>query len=392
MTQRRDRLRLLALLCAAALFLPAAASAQDDAKVDAEVTDKAADTGSDKKDDEEEDDPNAFPLSANLSLSNAFGSGWLSPGYTFVPTFAQSLTPSLAYKLPDVDWLPRMVLSTKLDVSMQWISNARSSVYDRIPRVSDLYAALSFPKLYKEEVTGIAFSGGLNGRAPLSLNSRMWNALGSLGAGANVAWSTAHLEDLLPEWLGDLSLSYAPSASVIGHLYPNASVRCDAAPLDASLPRFGNAAENLDRLPLMIPREAEILPDGTCVLGGRRVIGYFTHVASLGWSLGKHSVNASLGFQYRLLAPLTNAPELTSPFASTQSWDEFSNGTLAYTYEVPMESFDLPIDTKMKLSAGLSSRQPSYDLGGRTMRFPFWDFATPANNFSAAFVSVDVGI
>lgn len=393
MTPRRDRLRLLALLCASALTIPAAASAQDDAKVDAEVSEKTDATGSDKKDgEEEEEDPNAFPLSAKVSLWNGAGSGWLSPGYTMMPTFAQTLTPSIRYRIPELDWLPKMTASTELDVSMQWVSNYYSTVYDRVPRLSDLRAGLSFPSLYKEELTGISLSAGLNARAPLSVASRRWNVLGTLGIGASIGWSTSHLEDLLPEWLGDVSLSYAPSASVAGHLYPNASVPCDAAPLGPTLTRYGSAAENLDRIPLVITRKGEVLPDGTCIIAGRRSIGAFSHTASLGWSYGKHSVNASLGFLYQLLAPLNHTPDLTSPFATAQNWSELSTGSIAYAYEVPMESFDLPVDTSMTLSAGVASLQPSYDLGGRTLRFPFWDFATPANNFSSAFVAIDVGI
>lgn len=389
MTPRRDRL--LALLCASLLVAPVAHA--QDARVNAGVPGRsAAGDESANPEGEEEDDPNAFPLSANASLASSFGSGWLSPGYTSVPTFSQTLTPSLSYRIPDVDWLPKMSVSTRLDVSIQWLSNAHSSVYDRVARVSDLYASLGFPSLYKEELTGISISGGLNARAPLSLNSRRWNVLGSLGLGATLSWSTEHLEDLLPEWLGDVSLSYAPNASVIGHLYPNASLPCDASPLDPTLTRYGSAAENLERIPLMLPREGEILPDGTCVVGGRRSIGSFSHSASIGWSLGKHSVNASLGLLYQLLAPLHDRPELRSPFATSQSWTEMSTGSIAYTYTVPTESIDLPIDTNMRISAGVSSLQPSYDLGGRTLRFPFWDFATPANNFSAAFVTVDVGI
>lgn len=390
MNHRRDRLP--ALLCASVLFVAATAQAQDNPQVGAGVPPRNTNVAASEIVGGVAAEVDTFPLSANVSLSNAFGSGWLSPGYSFVPAYTQTLTPMLSYRLPEVDWLPKMALSTKLDVSIQWISNAQSSVYDRIARLSDLYAGLNFPSLYKEEITGLSFSGGLNARAPLSMNSRRWNVLGSVGLGGSVSWSTEHLGDLLPEWLGDLSVSYAPSASVIGHLYPNASLPCDAAPLDPTLTRYGNAIENLERIPLMIPREGEILPDGTCVVGGRRSIGSFSHAASLGWSLGKHSVNASVGLLYQILAPLRDAPELRSPFATTQGWTELSTGSLIYSYQVPMESFDLPIDTNMRVTAGVSSLQPSYDAGGRTLRFPFWDFATPANNFSAAFVSLDVGI
>lgn len=389
MTPRPDRL--LALFCASLLVLPSAAHAQGDSQVSAGVPPGTRVAEGDMVEGEVRE-KDVFPLSATVGLSSSFGSGWLSPGYTFVPTFSQTLTPTLMYRLPDIGWLPKMAVSTRLDVSIQWLSNAYSSVYDRQARVGDLYGGLSFPSLFKEEVTGISISGGVNARAPLSLSSRRWNVLGSLGLGGAVAWSTEHLGDLLPEWLGDFSLSYTPSVSVIGHLQPNPSVPCDGSPLDPTLPRYGTAAENLDRIPLVIAREGEILPDGSCIVRGRRPIGSFSHAASIGWSLGKHSVMASAGLLYQFLAPLRDAPELSSPFASNQSFSEMSTGSIAYSYAIPIESLGLPLVSHMRATAGLSSMQPTYDAAGRNLRFPFWDFVTPANNFSAAFVSLDVGI
>ena len=156
--------------------------------------------------------------------------------------------------------------------------------------------------------------------------------------------------------------------------------------------RFGNASENLDRVPLVITREGEINVNGECIIPGRRVIGAFSHSLSAGWSYGKHSVSGSFGLIYQLLAPLSSAPELRSPFATGQSWSELSTGSLAYTYSVPMEGFELPVDTSLAFTAGISSFQPSYHMDGANLRFPFWDFITPQNNFSAAFVAIDVGI
>lgn len=394
MTPRRDRLRLLALLCAPVLLTSGAASAQaaDESKVEAEAPKEAsADEGSEEGE-EEKEDPNAFPLSASANLSNALGSGWLGAGYTQNPYFSQTLTPSLSYKLPKADYLPTMAVSTRMDVSVQWISNHFSETYDRVPRTSDLFGTLSFPGFYKEEITGVKLSGSLGVRAPLSLLSRRWNVLGSLSGGGSVGWSTAHLEDMVPEWLGDFSLTYAPNVSVSGHTSPNPSLPCDGAALGADAVRFGNAAENLDRVPLVITREGEINVNGECIIPGRRVIGGFSHSLSAGWSHGKHSVGASFGLIYQLLAPLSSAPELSSPFATAQNWSELSTGSLSYTYSVPMESFDLPMDTSLALTAGVSSFQPSYHLDGKNLRFPFWDFVTPQNNFSAAFVAIDVGI
>lgn len=336
---------------------------------------------------EEEDAGDAFPLGFSTTVSSAFGNGVLAPGYTRQPTFAQTLTLAPSYKLPEVDWLPKLSAGAKLDVSIQWLSNFQTTVYDRIPRLSDFFVSLSAGELWKEELTGIKVSGGLSGRLPLSLNSRRWNVLGALGANTSVSWSTAELD--LP--IGDFSISYSPAASIVGHVNPNPTLPCDAAPLDGLTVPRADAAETLERLPMVITREGEIV-NGKCVVGGRRIIGYVNQTGSIGWSLGKHSAKLSLGWQHRFFAPLVDAPSLSSPFSSPQSFDELSTGSLVYSYEVPMESFDLPVDTDVSLSAGLSSSQPAWDAAGRNLRFPWWDFVTPANNFSAAFFELTVGI
>jgi hypothetical protein len=51
----------------------------------------------------------------------------------------------------------------------------------------------------------------------------------------------------------------------------------------------------------------------------------------------------------------------------------------------------VPVDFQMFVSAGVASGQPAYGLNG-DLRFPFYDFRTPGNNFSAAFFDFTIGI
>jgi hypothetical protein len=65
---------------------------------------------------------------------------------------------------------------------------------------------------------------------------------------------------------------------------------------------------------------------------------------------------------------------------------------------VPMEALDLPIETALALTAGISSFQPAWNLAGNAVRFPWWDIpywdmnVTTSNGFSAAFVSANLSI
>ena len=57
---------------------------------------------------------------------------------------------------------------------------------------------------------------------------------------------------------------------------------------------------------------------------------------------------------------------------------------MSYTYTVP-------VDFNMFLTGGIFSQQPVYNDQGQ-LRFPLWDFVTPANNLSGFFFDVTVGI
>jgi hypothetical protein len=94
-------------------------------------------------------------------------------------------------------------------------------------------------------------------------------------------------------------------------------------------------------------------------------------------------VSLSLGIAHAFVRALKNDPALSSPFSSGQNFNETTSGSLSYSYQ-------LPVDFNSFLSAGVFSGQPS--VSGTNLRFPFWDFQTPANNFSGFFFDVVVGI
>jgi hypothetical protein len=404
-----------------ALVLSAPALAQEDPAVSAEVK-KEGSGDAEASDPEKEDKPDPFPLSANIGLDTSFGSGFLPPAiepaqpyHTTVPYIGQSLSTGLAYRLPTFDGaLPKMSLSTGLSASITWLDTIQNPGFSRIMRVSDLNTGLAFPGLYTEDVTGLSMSARLGWRAPLSLNSRRNNTISAFSAGGSVAWNTGKLD--LPEWLGTFNISFAPGVSVAAYSQNAPSLPCDASSLDDQAVFIGNAVERLELIPLVVTRETEILENGECKTSGRQSLARANVGLSAGWSLKKHSVNASLGLSYSFLRPNANAAppgvdpnELSGLYASGQDWSELTSGSLSYSYSIPTDFMNLPVDTNASLTAGVSSMQPAYGLfcgdscdpadpdyveGQRhqTLRFPFWDFVTPSNNFSAAFVALSVGI
>jgi hypothetical protein len=59
-----------------------------------------------------EDAEGAFPLHADATLSNSFGTGWLAPGYQRQPNWSSSVELNGSAGLPKLDFLPKMGLST----------------------------------------------------------------------------------------------------------------------------------------------------------------------------------------------------------------------------------------------------------------------------------------
>jgi hypothetical protein len=84
-------------------------------------------------------------------------------------------------------------------------------------------------------------------------------------------------------------------------------------------------------------------------------------------------------------------PSLSSPYASGQNFNENMSGNVAYSY-----SFDKLVGFPLGISAGVGTSGSTYryneDTGEFELRFPFYDFYTPANGYSAAFVDLSVGL
>jgi hypothetical protein len=288
--------------------------------------------------------------------------------------------------LPEVDFLPKLSASTGVSFSVaNWLDAYNNGgVYSRQVRASDVSLGLGAGELYKEPFTKIGIGAKLSGRIPVSITSRHRNVLTTLGLGLPVSWSSEEAP-----W-GTISVSYSPGARFSLYTAPATTIPCEAGVSRASI--VENPLED-GLLPVAYGREAQIAPDGSCVLPGRQNVFAISNSLGVAWSLGDHSVSADIGHSAGFLAPLPANPSLQSENASDQSYSETTNGSISYSYKVP-------VDFNLSVSAGLSSSQSPWrisglDEAGNTVyepTFPFWDFYTPANNSSSAFVDVSIGL
>lgn len=322
-----------------------------------------------------------FPLHIQVTIDNTVGNGVFAPGYQAQPSWSSSvnLRPSAMLPKP-ADWFPRMLLSGSMTFGVNnWLpSFTNSDTFDRQITLSDPSLALILAGLYREEFTGISFSLIGQATAPLSLGSRQQNLVTSLALAGQFMW-------LAPDTpIGQFFVQYTPSLRGSFYSEVGPTVACDTP---TALPPQSNGTQpntGLDDLPIAFGRSEQRLPNGDCILAGRQSMASLANRVTTGWSLDAHNISLGMTWAHSFLRPLKNDPNLAASFASGQNFAESNSGFVAYTYTVP-------VDFNLFLSGGIFSQQPAYNRQG-DVRFPFFDFVTPANNFSGAFFDVTVGI
>jgi hypothetical protein len=399
---RRSPTILLCLLCALPALAqgttpaPATSPSSTPAPAEGEAKDgEKKDEKQEEKQEEKKDEPinarlapggvvaggNAFPLHAQLTLDNALGNGVFAPGYQQQVNWSSSLSIRLSAALPKADWAPRMLLSGGTDFSVNnWLPEfSNSGAFDRQITVGDASVALIMPGIYREEFTGIGMSLILSGRAPLSMGSRQQNLIFNGGGAAQFMWGSPETP------IGSFFVQYTPTLRFSAYSELGASIPCAAATPVRTKPS-ADPIDGITELPLYYGREEQVLPNGECILPGRQPIASIGQNGATGWtsSDGAHNVTMTLAWAHSFVRPLKNEPALSSPFASGQNFNESTSGSLSYTYTVP-------VDFNFFITGGVFSSQPIFMDNG-TIRFPLYDFVTPANNLSAFFLDFTVGI
>lgn len=323
-------------------------------------------------------DEDSFPLHAQATLDTFAGQGFYAHGFQAQPLLGSSLSVRMSAQLPKVfDKALRLSAGTDFSVANWLAAYTNSGVYERQVRVSDFSVGLIVPAAFTEEFTGISATPVLSLRLPLSINSRHTSLLTSAGGSVTVSWNSPETP------VGSFNVQYVPS--VRGNIYTQvvSSIPCEARVQENEL--VANPLE-AGHTPLAYGVESAVLENGECALAGRQGLVSVGNSGSLSWMLAEHSVSVSLGHTIGFLRELGPLPPgaSVSEHASAQNFRETTSGSLSYTYSVP-------VDFSLQLTAGIASQQAPYTPTGQ-LRFPFYDFLTPANNFSAAFFDVTVGI
>jgi hypothetical protein len=216
------------------------------------------------------------------------------------------------------------------------------------------------------------------------MSSRQLGRIFGARAGVNFSWS---------KW--GFRVGYSPGVSGNANSRPHFEMPCGDAVANDQIIDLGNTEPFRDlgmnngdvrEAPLVIYREEEVLENGRCIIPGRQSLGSVSNSLSLGYSfLDSHSVSVSLSHRLGFMAPLADRPELQSEFASNQNFSESTSGNIGYSYSVP-------IDTPLSISTGISSGQPAWTMDGKNLRFPWFDFVSPNNNFTSFYLSLSVGI
>jgi hypothetical protein len=340
-----------------------------------------------------------FPLGANLSLSNSFGSGNLLPGAKQQPNWTTSLWMTPTFAVPKLaDWQPNMVLAGGFGLTVDLLSAYRprplAGPYERQLRLSDSSMSVLFPGLLKEPFTGITITPNLTTIIPTSIFSRHQNRLGGFGGGVQASWSKS-LKDVSQslKFLGSVGAQWRTAMTGWAFSGTSPTLPCE----DRIPPSFfgglmsgGPAGADY---PLISPREEEFLGDGSgnCVIPGRQWFASMGNFGNTFWNFsdptgGNHTFLVSIGISNIALRPLADRPDLRSPNAAPQSFfntTDFTSGSVQYNYQ-------LPVWDQIQITAGVSSFQPMFDDVGNLYN-PWWD-PTLGNQFTQGFITVNYNL
>ncbi|MFH1807783.1 MAG: hypothetical protein ABIJ09_03505 [Pseudomonadota bacterium] len=299
-----------------------------------------------------------FPVSATLVYDNSVGIGtFVANEYARNPSWSMSLS-----LRPSLTLWEKLRLTLRADVvknmttSFQGNANADASgeSYVRQMTVSDLMLIAAYPQIYKEPITGISIGASLTGYAPVSMLSRATNQVVALRPGLAVNWA----------WEG-LSLDYA--------FYFKKNFQTTT-----------NVTHNLGNLPNSLqfrPGGPEDLGNGEIALGDVRNTSHlvYNYVGAGYTFFDVVTASASLFVinTFKYTQPLSD--EYSSPYARAAGQIDSTWGTIDITYQ-PWEH--------LAFSAGMSSLQPAFTADNKYLRFPFFDFVSTADNYTAFYFDV----
>lgn len=317
----------------------------------------------------------AFPLHVSGDVANSVGIGSFVSGYRRQPSFGTSLTMIGSYDVPEfIKGFP-LALALRGDLTMDWLPSYTTSDRERPVqvRVEDIIIKLTSPKVFNDKQYGFFFTPALTLITPASVTSQAQNRILGFSLQNTFGWQNY-----------GFSVGYTPVGSIWTFSSEAITLDCGVSTPDVINPNNPDFGVEQYMWQLVAASTEQRLPDGRCVITGRQAMASVKNVIEAGWSYKNHSIGASLTWVMGFLRPLENNPELHSLYASTSNMVESSKGQISYSYQIPV-GFDLVVE------GGVLSYQAAYDEKGR-VRFPFFDFLSPANNFTQFYIDISAGV
>lgn len=204
--------------------------------------------------------------------------------------------------------------------------------------LSDFILRAALKDAFAWNSTGLSLTPSLELEAPVSKPSRDSNRYVGLGTALQLGWA-----------INGFSLSYKPLLTGFINGAPSDPV-CDAT---------NNKSAQ------------------ACTPAARQTRLMLKNTVIAKYSAGNHSVAATFRLYDAFLRPLASDGQ-------AKNLNESTLGVLEYNYTIPLRF-------PLALTLGVSSFQPSRNAKG-VINFPFFDFMTPANNYSQIYFEMELAL
>jgi hypothetical protein len=290
------------------------------------------------------------PWGVSLVLNSVLGQGtFVSNEYAKNSLFAQNLSIAPSYKWEQISFNASLGISTEYTKSDTATEN--NQVF-----LSDLILGISSPLMDLKE-----YDASLSGSAKVSLPTSLMSQRQSLYFSASAGISAS-------KNFGPVSLSYTLSGRKNFHQYQTPVLyEEDLRDFDTYYRADGN-----ERL------------DSHVVSTGENLVSFgFTNGLNVGYAI-TDKLSASIGFSYSVAFVYQSyeKDEYTSENAkSGRSYKDLIIGTIDLTYQ---------INSMFALSTGILTEQYPKTADTEGYRFPWYNFSTPADNYSMFYLDFSI--
>lgn len=289
---------------------------------------------------------------SSLSLTSYVGSGtFVANEFSDDPLFAQALSFEPRFGIAE-GYSAAAHFGLECELTTPDHPNARRCA------AGDLSLSLAGEELVRDPWLNGQVHAALSTYLPTSPESRFNHTIVNIRASAG--YSARFLDEHLSAGLNFGVQKYLPSSRVRG-------------------PTVADAGDQGSDFPLILARRSAI-DDGAVGSGGRLNDNWaFSTSGYVGWQfLPELSATVSLGV-YNYVRFSVPDDFLADPSLPLTGRSDVTSGSINIAY-TPLEHFGLDF--------GVSSVQPALTADGKSLRFPFYDFISPSNNFTRWYLAV----